>query len=315
MHLRPPLSPPAPHPAPARRSSHRKRPERDVADSTSRTLGRYRDGRGTREVVARPAAGGTVLVIDWDARTLEDRRLLARLAAEESPANAALVCRLYLEDLDRDRVRPRPVTAQDLEQRDAGPDDDCGRRCVPSPWETSLLDACGHGLSIATVRSAGMSIPELRWLRRPPLGSAGPPQLLSVREVIGRLQEYEPVRTLTHRAVSSAQRDATVSVAVLRAELTRVTSSRIVLNRRLREAVLAAVAREGLSMSQIAVRCGRTKRDTRGNISGETSWLARRLGLLPEGGLRAPTPWIHSDVLALIARRGLGVCPREVELG
>ena len=256
-----------------------------------------------------------MLVIDWDACTLEDRRLLARLAPEESSANAALVCRLYLADLDRDRVRPRPVTSQDLEKRGGGPEDERGRRCVLPSCDAALLDAYGHRLSIETVSAAGMSIPELRWLRRPALRSAGPAQLLSVREVIGRLQDYEPARTLSYSAVASAQRDMTVSVAVLRAELTRVASSRIVLNRRLRETVLAAVAREGLSMSQIAVRCGRTKRDTRGNVSGETSWLARRLGLLPEGGVRAPTPWIHSDVLALIARRGLGVCPREVELG
>ncbi len=67
-------------------------------------------------------------------------------------------------------------------------------------------------------------------------------------------------------------------------------------------------------MSEIAIRCGRVKRDSRGNESGETSWLARRLGLLPEGGHSTPTPWIHSDVLGLIARQGLGVSPREVEL-
>ena len=67
-------------------------------------------------------------------------------------------------------------------------------------------------------------------------------------------------------------------------------------------------------MSEIAIRCGRIKRDRRGNVSGETSWLARRIGLLPEGGGDEPTPWVHSDVLALIARDGLGVSPREVEL-
>jgi hypothetical protein len=67
-------------------------------------------------------------------------------------------------------------------------------------------------------------------------------------------------------------------------------------------------------MSEIAVRCGRVKRDGKGNVSGETSWLARRIGLLPEGGQSRPTPWIHSDVLALIARDGLGASPREVEL-
>jgi len=71
---------------------------------------------------------------------------------------------------------------------------------------------------------------------------------------------------------------------------------------------------DGVSLSAIAMRCGRVKRDPRGNLSGETSWLGRRLGLLPEAGEASPTPWVHSDVLALIARRGLGVSPREVEL-
>jgi hypothetical protein len=103
-------------------------------------------------------------------------------------------------------------------------------------------------------------------------------------------------------------------MAVLRAELKRVLESPIVLNRGLREAVLAKVEHAEISMSEIAIRCGRTKRDPNGNVSGETSWLARRLGLLPEGGKSEPTPWIHSDVLALIARSGIGIAPREVEL-
>jgi hypothetical protein len=88
-----------------------------------------------------------------------------------------------------------------------------------------------------------------------------------------------------------------------------------VLNRGLREAALAIVERQALSMSQIAMRCGRVKRDSRGRISGETSWLARRLGIIPSFGESAPTPWVHSDVLGLIAREGLRVSPREVELG
>jgi len=67
-------------------------------------------------------------------------------------------------------------------------------------------------------------------------------------------------------------------------------------------------------MSQIAIRCRRIKRDARGNESGETSWLARRVGIMPEAGAQAPTPWIHSDVLALIARDGLGITPGEVEM-
>ncbi len=91
--------------------------------------------------------------------------------------------------------------------------------------------------------------------------------------------------------------------------------SPIVLNRKLRQAVLVAIERQGLSMSEIALRCGRVKRDSKGNMSGETSWLARRVGILPESGTTRPTPWVHSDVLALIARNGLGISPREVELG
>jgi hypothetical protein len=87
-----------------------------------------------------------------------------------------------------------------------------------------------------------------------------------------------------------------------------------VLNRRLREVTLACMQGEELSLSEIAIRCGRVKRDAGGGQSGETSWLARRLGILPEGGHDAPTPWIHSDVLALISRRGLAISPREVEL-
>ena len=64
-------------------------------------------------------------------------------------------------------------------------------------------------------------------------------------------------------------------------------------------------------MSEIRIRCGRTKD---AGQSGDTSWLARRIGRLPEAGKTQPTPWVHSDTLALIARDGLGVSPREVEL-
>ncbi|MCW3032819.1 MAG: hypothetical protein JWM60_1164, partial [Solirubrobacterales bacterium] len=106
-----------------------------------------------------------------------------------------------------------------------------------------------------------------------------------------------------------------VSCTVLRAELTRVLDSAIVLNRGLREAVVEKVSAGGASMSEIAMRCGRLKRDSRGNATGETSWLARRVGLLPVGGHTEPTRWVHSQVLALIARQGLGIAPREVELG
>ena len=135
-----------------------------------------------------------------------------------------------------------------------------------------------------------------------------------MREAIAGLENYEPIRRLTSQALTVHGTDKTVSTAVLRVELARLQESPIVLNRGLREAVIAAMERHGLSMSEIAIRCGRVKHDRAGNQSGETSWLARRLGILPEGGRETPTPWIHSDVLALIARHGLGISPREAEL-
>ncbi len=133
--------------------------------------------------------------------------------------------------------------------------------------------------------------------------------------MIGSLESYDPVRPLTAQALACHGRGRAVSVAALRAELDRVNASPIVLNKGLRQAVLAAVTDRGLSMSELAMRCGRFKRDARGSVSGETSWLARRIGMLPEGGQSTPTPWVSSDVLALIAREGLGVAPHEVELG
>jgi hypothetical protein len=129
------------------------------------------------------------------------------------------------------------------------------------------------------------------------------------------VESYEPFCAHTREAVALHCGDSAVSTTVLRTELARVLRSPIVLNRGLREAVLTRIGRHETTMSEIAIRCGRLKRDARGNRCGETSWLARRIGLLPEGGQRVPTPWVHSDVLALIARDGLGIAPREVELG
>ena len=168
--------------------------------------------------------------------------------------------------------------------------------------------------ALARVSIPGRELAELRWTRSSgtPAETGGP--VLSLRAVIGALESYEPARTLSVRAAARHRSDPRLSVATLSAELERLAASPIVLNRLLRDAVERAVA-DGMSLSLIAMRCGRVKRDARGNVSGETSWLGRRLGLLPEGGGKRPTPWIHSNVLALIARRGLGVSPHEVELG
>lgn len=182
---------------------------------------------------------------------------------------------------------------------------------LPEGRGGELLDARGGRYRLAPVRNGG-SILELRWCRQIPDDGEALLRVVTVREVIGSLQSYEPARTLTARALARDGDDRCVSTRALRAELDRVDGSAIVLNRGLREAVLAAVTERGLSMSEIAMRCGRIKRDARGNESGETSWLGRRIGVLPEAGKQAPTPWVSSEVLALIARRGLGIAPHEL---
>jgi hypothetical protein len=278
-----------------------------------RTLGRYVDWQGCpREVLARPGFAGSVLVVDRDATTLGDRRLVAHIGADEPLENAALVCRSYLQESRGQRCRCRPVTPEDSQTLPFPDDGDSEFDAMTVPSDAETFDALGRSYRLERLET-GLSIPELRWRQRLPRQHDSQPRPVSVREAISCLERYQPVRALTRRALAMHRGNSEVSTAVLRVELARVQESPIVLNRRLRDVVLATIDREGVSMSEIAIRCGRIKRDRRGNESGETSWLARRLGILPEGGKDAPTPWIHSDVLALIARCGLGISPRDVE--
>jgi hypothetical protein len=261
-------------------------------------------------VIAGTAAEGSVLVVDRDAATHADRRLVAHLSADEPPGNAELTCRLYLEQLSREDLRCRLLRPEDDRQVPFADRQHPVR--LQAAADTVPRDAAGAVYRLERLHT-GMSIPELRW-RRQPGSRAEHPRTVSLREAIAALESYEPLCALTGDALARARCSGGVSTAVLRVELERVRQSPIVLNRRLREVALAVMERHGLSLSEIAIRCGRIKRDVCGKECGETSWLARRLGLLPEGGKRMPTPWIHTNVLALIARRGLGVSPFEVEL-
>ena len=279
-------------------------------------LGAYLDagGRG-REVIAIQRGDGRVLVIDRDELTLGDRRLLACLAADEPESNAALLCTLYLKEGNRGRCRrvvPEDLIDQAaLAQRE---DELLGTRSSLAR-ELTARDGDSEkerAYSLAPVPT-GRGGAELRWQVRPRARAAATPLPVSLRQVVAAIESYEPVFERTLAALAAYERDRRISGAALRHELERLQESPVILNRGLREAVNAAVAR-GLSMGEIAVRCNRIKRDGHGNRSGETSWLGRRIGILPESGSSRPTPWIHSDVLALIAREGLGICPHEVEL-
>ncbi len=265
-----------------------------------------------RQLVALPGARGSVLVVDRDATTLSDCRLVAHLAADEPAENAALVCEHYLRDSAGQWCRR--VTPEDLEVVPFAQDEVQDSEAQATLSTTALTDKQGRTYRLQ-LGSAETSIRELRWYRRSPSAEGEPVEPVSVREAIAGLESYEPVRTLTHRALALHRDDPAISIAMLRSEQARMEASQIVLNRGLRRAALATAAAQDLSMSEIALRCGKIKHDSKGKESGETSWLARRLGIAPESGKSTPTPWIHTDVLALIARRGLGISPREVELG
>jgi hypothetical protein len=281
--------------------------------SPSELLGSYCDSEAhPRQVVSLPGGQGSVLVVDRDAATLGDRRLVAHLAADEPTENAALVCEQYLSD-PGDRWC-RPLTPDDFEVVPFAAAEELDHWAGAESDVPTLTDRQGRTYRLEPA-PGGMSIPELRWHRRSLVLEGERSEPVSIREAIASLESYEPVRTLTAMALALHHDDPTVSIATLRAEHSRAESSQIVLNRGLRQVALATAAAQDLSMSEIAARCGKVKYDARGRGSGETSWLARRLGIAPEGGESLPTPWIHTDVLALIARHGLGISPREVELG
>jgi hypothetical protein len=269
-------------------------------------LDRYteRDTGAAREIVRLSLDDGSALVIDRLSGTHGDARLLARLAADEPRENGQILCALYLADESKGSCRP--VTSADL---DAAPTPEAPDVCR----EHELCDANGTVYRIQEVASDGC-FPELRWTHSSPAHEAERLKIVRLREVVARFEDYEPARSITADALAANRSDSSLSISCLAAELTRLAESPIVLNRRLREAVQARLARRDLTMSEIAIRCGRCKRDRRGNVSGETSWLARRIGQAPEAGRDRPTPWVHSDVQALIARDGLAMSPNEVEM-
>ncbi len=276
---------------------------------TSKPLASYIDAYGRlRELLALPGHGGSVLVLDRDGATLCDRMLIAHLAPDEPPENAVLICRHYLEDTNgRWCRRMQPEDLEILPLGHIWPEPEA----LSPECDTCIADRDGNTYRLAPLPNE-RSVNQMCWCRLSKETGDHQWEQTSLREVVGALQSYEPMRTLTEHVLQS--HDLNFAVTRLCCEFDRLCSSPVVLNRGLREAVLSSIHLGGTSMSEIALRCGVVKRDRRGKVSGETSWLARRIGIMPEGGEKKITPWIHSDVLATIAREGLGVSPREVEL-
>jgi len=266
-------------------------------------LGRYSAADGERRIIAAVRPDGRILVLDINAGSLTGACVVAQLYPEEPRSNARLLAEMYLADPARGRCRR--LSSEDLL-------DPPSQEAAPGPGEDPLPAAIDtpHGRYEIRALARFAGAPQLRWTRSWRPGAE--PRPLTLREVIGTLERYEPALAMTAEILTRpARRD--IGVSLLTAELARITASPIVLNRGLREAVNREVL-AGTTMSAIAMRCGRSKSDRNGQRSGETSWLARRIGQMPEGGQEHPTPWIHSDTLALIARDGLGLSPREVEL-
>lgn len=287
------------------------RPLADPSPRRAPRLGRYvaPDTGQAREIIGLPRPDGSTFVVDYLASTLGDRRVVAHLAPDEPPENARIVTAMYLADENKGRCRR--LTPQDLDlTRLAAHEPTSTGDTAPPP--TPLLDAEGHLYRIREVAGDG-PVPELRWTRSHHPGREEPFEALTLRDVLARLEDYEPARGITIHALA-ADHPSIVSVSKLEDELERLQRSAVVLNRRLRETVERRISSGEMDMSAIALRCGRTKRDRHGYTSGDCSWVARRIGLRPVANQTEPSRWVHSDVLALIARKGLCIGPHEVEL-
>jgi hypothetical protein len=289
------------------------RPTRQAEAGVTRVriLGRYLTvgSKQQREVARVALPDGGAVVVDYRSRPARgDGRLVAQLAPDEPVENAQIICDLYLADESRGRCRP--VSLQDFEvaEQPAAAASSPGQR---PPSAKKLHDAEGYVYRLHEVATeTGMF--ELRWTRSHSPGCEDRFEAVTLRDLVGSVQAYEPARTLTLNALAGCAKGC--STHRLRNELARLAEGPIVLNRQLRSEVQRRVQSGEVSMSEIAMRCGRVRRDACGKGSGEGTWLARRIGEKPEAGAEKATPWIHSDVLALIARDGLGINPSEVEL-
>jgi hypothetical protein len=268
-------------------------------------LGEYQGPDGeAREIVLTPGRRGGVLVIDRAADTLGDPRLVAALAPDEPTENAGIVTALYLADTagrrcgalgDTELAEPPAASQQEPK---------------PQRLPQRLLDANKNRYRVQTLPAAHDNGSEVRWTKAPPAGREGPTVIVTLRSTVGALEAYEPALAISERALAAS---APAVRATLAGELRRLRNSAMVLNRLLREHVQAEVAR-GTSLRELAHRCGRVQRNRAGVECGEAAWIARRVGLITEASLATPNHWIHSTVLALIAREALDVNPGEVEL-
>jgi hypothetical protein len=269
-------------------------------------LGSYQDPEGAlRSVLAIDGEDGSTLVIDRRDGAISDIRLVDQILVDEpvlddSIDNARLVAKLYLSDPSRGRCRP--LRLSDLRGDEA--------EAEPPVASDTLTAADGRRFRLHADEVGGAA----RTLRWGAVRSDGSHRTVSLRTVVGALEDYEPARSMTIAALARyGRRTEGVRVCVLAAELRGLDRGAFVLNRGLREAAIGIVAQGEVSWSEIAFRCGRKHAVGAGHECGDTSWLKRRLGLMPESSTGRVTPWLRVETLALIAC-ALGVDPVSVEV-
>ena len=236
---------------------------------------RYLAADGPRELVLIAGADGSRLLVDRSEPDHADARLLAHLASDEPDANARLVCRDYLHAGAR---HARALTRADLRSPPRG--------LARAPARGSVRAGRADRRRRPSLRAARRRhAAELRWTReaRP---RAGASRRVSARDVVGALEDYEPVCALTRSAVARFRDDRRVSVATLAVELRRVETSPIVLNRKLREAVLAAVRDAASASARSRWRAGAS------STTSAATTPARRAGSRGASGCsrRLPAP-------------------------
>jgi len=265
-----------------------------------------------RTVVALQGPAGSIIVVDRLAGTNVDARVVARIAVDEDPGNEQLVATMYLEDENRGRCRE--LTDDDLSfspKEGDGDADEADDGDAPE-YSSGVVDDEGVRYSIRELNGGeNGAARELRWAR---LNDSDAWEAVTLRDAIAHFENYRPFMAMTAAAVAANTNDPAIGVSKLHSELRRQEDSPIVLNRGIRAAVLRAVKEQEVSLSEIAARCGRRHSGCDGVSSGDTTWLQRRIGIKKEAGSDAPTMWVHTDVLALIARDGLGLAPHEVEV-
>ncbi|MHB8492637.1 MAG: hypothetical protein ACYDA6_10565 [Solirubrobacteraceae bacterium] len=263
------------------------------ANRVLKTLGAYRDPQGTRRTLLMVRSGkGSTLVIDRRDGPDSDMRLVGHLASDESIDAAHTLAKLYRDDPTHGRCR-----ALQLEDLYTTPYE----RPQPIDTDAELADAGGKRYRLAKVSDRGNSADAAAWswVTIGPHGRYAP---VTLRDVIGAVEEYDPARRMT---VALLARDEP-GTSKLRDELRRLDHGNRVLVRGLRERAVAAVERGDVTWTTLAQRVQSTT-----SARAETTYVQRRLGLRPEqpGGLCAR--WMNHDTFMRFAA-ALGVDPYVV---